>query len=167
MPRLQVLVLKNLFRGFDISHKNDLGTLVDTSNSFWRQWSSNRSPKDSDKNLSKQDQKRSSVESNHICDQPRIPLDRGEPITDKGKVDLHTFAELQEDPKASFPPVFTICSTIMTTSSKDTSSLFFTILGKDGNNYLTANLNGDMISLGLGLGSGNIALVPEKRIVRV
>ena len=85
----------------------------------------------------------------------------------KEKVDLHTFAELQEDPKASFPPVFTICSTIMTTSSKDTSSLFFTILGKDGNNYLTANLNGDMISLGLGLGSGNIALVPEKRIVRV
>ena len=64
------------------------------------------------------------------------------------KEDLHTFAELKNDPKASFPQLFTICSTIMTTvAMKSSTSHFFSIIGKGGNNYLNAYLQRDMESL--------------------
>ena len=73
------------------------------------------------------------------------------PLTDDNlaskpkKEDIHTFAELQFDPKASFPQSFTICSTIMTTAAtKSSTSHFFSILGKRGGNYLNAFLAGGM-----------------------
>ena len=80
-----------------------------------------------------------------------FPLTEDNLLSKPKKKDLHTFAELQFDPQASFPPSFTICSTIMTTAATESSStsLFFSILGKGGDNYLSAFVAGGMDSLGL------------------
>ena len=77
------------------------------------------------------------------------------PLTDdklwykETKEDLDTFAELQSDPKASFPPSFTICSTLMTSASRGYPSFFFSLLGKGKRNYLSAFLGGGSESLSL------------------
>ena len=49
--------------------------------------------------------------------------------------DLQTYAELNQDPKASLPPTFTICSTI-STPAFELVQTFFTLLGKDNNIFL-------------------------------
>ena len=79
-----------------------------------------------------------------------FPLTEENLLLKPKKEDLHTFAELQFDPKASFPRSFTICSTIMTTAATESStSLFFSILGKGNSNYLFAFLQRDMETLSL------------------
>ena len=83
------------------------------------------------------------------------------PLTDdklwykETKEDLDTFAELQSDPKASFPPSFTICSTLMTSASRGYRSFFFSLLGKGNRSYLSAFLGGGSESLGLNSGLFN------------
>ena len=95
-----------------------------------------------------------------------FPLTEENLLLKPKKEDLHTFAELTNDPKASFPPLFTICSTIMTTAAtKSSSSFFFSILGKGGNNYLNAFLAAGMESLGLL--SGLFYFKPKGNINRV
>ena len=49
--------------------------------------------------------------------------------------ELHTYAELKNDPRADLPSSFTICSNVMTTYGSEQT--FFTLLGKDGNKWLT------------------------------
>ena len=78
------------------------------------------------------------------------------------KEDLDTFAELQYDPKASFPPSFTICSTLMRSAFRSYASIFFTLLGKGNRNYLSAFLGGGMDSLTLT--SGLFTYKPEGKI---
>ena len=81
------------------------------------------------------------------------------------KEDLDTFAQLQCDLKASFPPSFTICSTLMTSATRGYPSLFFTLLGKSNNNYLNAFLDIGMESLILI--SGLYSFKPKQKIDRV
>ena len=92
-----------------------------------------------------------------------FPLTEDNFLSKPKKEDLHTFAELQFDPKASFPRSFTICSTIMTTESS--TSLFFSILGKGNSNYLIAALQGDMETFYLA--SGQFSFKPKGKIDRV
>ena len=56
-------------------------------------------------------------------------------LTDEDKMskssleEVHTYAELKDDPKSSVPPSFTICSSVMTSECPDTySRVLFTIL---------------------------------------
>ena len=49
--------------------------------------------------------------------------------------EVHTYAELKRDPRADLPSSFTICSNVMTTYGSEQT--FFTLLGKDGNKWLT------------------------------
>ena len=76
-----------------------------------------------------------------------FPLTEENLSTKPKKEDLHTFAELKNDPEAFFPPLFTICSTIMTTTASH--SFFFSLLGNGNNNYLNAFLDRGMESLGV------------------
>ena len=50
--------------------------------------------------------------------------------------EVHTYAELKRDPRASLPDSFTICSTIMTTKCDRTWPTFFTILDNDRDQFL-------------------------------
>ena len=60
--------------------------------------------------------------------------------------EVHTYAELKNDPKASLPPSFTICSTAMTTYGPN--PLFFTLLGKNRSQLFGARVR--QLSKGLG-----------------
>ena len=53
---------------------------------------------------------------------------------------VETFAELQKDPRASLPPTFTVCATILSVMSNP-DPMFFTILGKDRSSWFQAGLN--------------------------
>ena len=55
--------------------------------------------------------------------------------------DLHTYAELKNDPRADLPSSFTICSSAMTTYGSQHT--LFTLLGNDGNKWLAAKLSVD------------------------
>ena len=47
--------------------------------------------------------------------------------------EVHTYAELKDDPLASLPQSFTVCSTIMITGCKSSSwPMFFNILDNNG-----------------------------------
>ena len=52
--------------------------------------------------------------------------------------EVHTYAWLKRDPRADLPPSFTICSSVMTTYGSEQT--FFTLLGKDGNKWLSSFL---------------------------
>ena len=52
--------------------------------------------------------------------------------------EVHTYAQLENDPRASLPSSFTICSAVMTTYGD--SQRFFSLLGKDGNVWLESQL---------------------------
>ena len=56
--------------------------------------------------------------------------------------EVHTYAELKHDPRASLPPVFTICSSIMTPYVERwiPYQLFFTLAGKDGAPWFSAKI---------------------------
>ena len=56
--------------------------------------------------------------------------------------DLQNFAELSKDPKASLPPIFTICSTVSTPFYEDAQMLFM-LLGNDGERFLNAKIFND------------------------
>ena len=56
--------------------------------------------------------------------------------------EVHTYAELRNDPRASLPSSFTICSTAMTTYATDQYQMFFVLLGEDGNQWLHAAIFG-------------------------
>ena len=52
--------------------------------------------------------------------------------------EVHTYAELKNDPRASLPDSFTVCSTIMTTGCQSwRSPMFFNILGSNNSQLLT------------------------------
>ena len=55
--------------------------------------------------------------------------------------EVHTYAELENDPRANLPSSFTICSSVMTTSGS--MRILFTLLGKDGNKWLASFLQVD------------------------
>ena len=95
-----------------------------------------------------------------------FPLTDDNLLSKPKKEELHTFAELQFDPKASFPPSFTICSTIMTTVAlKGRGSIFFSLLGNAGDNYLYVYLDGNMESFVLF--SGRFSFKAREKINRV
>ena len=80
-----------------------------------------------------------SVVSHEVCESA---------LTDKEKAgkrnlnDVHTFAELKEDPKADFPPVFTICSSAMTTDCPATyTRVLFNILDDNKKQLLVAKIS--------------------------
>ena len=50
--------------------------------------------------------------------------------------ELETYAELSDDPKASLPSTFTICSAAM--RSRGTDQVFFSLLGRDGEPFVGA-----------------------------
>ena len=53
--------------------------------------------------------------------------------------DVHSYAELKDDPSSALPYSFTICSTIMTTScQKDWWPYFFTLLNNNRSSFLAA-----------------------------
>ena len=53
---------------------------------------------------------------------------------------VHTFAELEHDPRASLPSSFTVCATLLSVINNQ-NPMFFTLLGKDGNSWFQARLN--------------------------
>ena len=54
--------------------------------------------------------------------------------------EVHSYAELATSPKNPLPPSFTICSSVMTTSGTDHYLMFFGLLGRDQNQWLSAAL---------------------------
>ena len=54
--------------------------------------------------------------------------------------EIHTYAELQNDPKASLPDLFTTCFNSMITYDKFHWQVFFVLLGKDRNTWLSLGL---------------------------
>ena len=55
--------------------------------------------------------------------------------------EVHTYAELQNDPRADLPSSFTICSSVMTTYRR--RQMLFNLLGNDGNKWLGSHLRVD------------------------
>ena len=54
---------------------------------------------------------------------------------------IHTYAELKHDPRASLPSSFTICATVLSSVESFTyNSVFFTLLGKDGDQMFHAQI---------------------------
>ena len=79
------------------------------------------------------------VVSHAFCDSS---LQAEEKIAKKSLEEVHTFAELKHDPRASLPDLFSICSTIMTPSCRsDIWPTIFTILGNDQTQFLAAIRN--------------------------
>ena len=65
------------------------------------------------------------VVSHVFCDSSLSAEDK----LDKNALEeVHTYAELKQDPRASLPYLFTVCSTIMTTSCRANWPIFFNIL---------------------------------------
>ena len=54
---------------------------------------------------------------------------------------VHTYVELENDPRASLPSSFTICATLFSSKSNPYEPMFFTILGKDRNAWFSAALS--------------------------
>ena len=54
--------------------------------------------------------------------------------------EVHSYAELQIDPPVPLPSSFTICSSVMTTYGTNHYLMFFGLLGKDQNKWLSAAL---------------------------
>ena len=76
------------------------------------------------------------VVSHAFCDSS---LQAEEKIAKKSLEEVHTFAELKHDPRASLPDLFSICSTIMTPSCRsDIWPTIFTILGNEQTQFLAA-----------------------------
>ena len=106
------------------------------------------------------------LKSNASVVSHEFPLTEENLLSKPKKEDLHTFAELKFDPKASFQKRFTICSTLMTRAViKSWPLIFFSLLDKGGNNYLNAFLNGGMESLVII--SGRFSFKPKGKINRV
>ena len=100
--------------------------------------------------------KRSYVVSHEFCLSCLTGNDKRRKETLK---EVHTFAELQNDPRASLPPSFTICSTTMTTYGNN--PLFFTLIGRNGSQLFTLRVR--QLSKGLGRRfslNNNLASVP-------
>ena len=51
--------------------------------------------------------------------------------------DVHTYAQLKHDPRDSLPSSFTICATLL---SSTYHPIFFTLLGKDGDQFFVAKI---------------------------
>ena len=68
--------------------------------------------------------------------------------------EVHTYAELNHDPRGSLPQSFTVCSTIMTTGclSQARWPTFFNILDNNGGQFLGPFLSHGIIESGLRLG---------------
>ena len=79
------------------------------------------------------------VVSHVFCDSSLEAEDR---IAKKTLDEVHTYAELKHDPKASLPDSFTICSTIMTTNCRSNLwPTFFAILNTNRTQFLAAFRN--------------------------
>ena len=62
-------------------------------------------------------------------------------VSKKTLEEVHTYAELKHDPRASLPDSFTVCSTIMTTGCERRQwATFFSILNNDSDQYLSPYL---------------------------
>ena len=82
------------------------------------------------------------------------------------KDDLSSFADLRLDPKASFPPSFTICSTIMTSKATTGYLAFFALLGQNDTNYLGACFDGQRMD-GFAIKTGTYGHMPKRKIPQV
>ena len=66
--------------------------------------------------------------------------------------EIHTYAELKHDPRASLPDSFTVCSTIRTTGCQSYSwPMFFNILDNNRGQFLVPQLRHGSIESGLGI----------------
>ena len=82
--------------------------------------------------------KLTSVVSHEVCQSDLTDEDK----TSKSSLEeVHTYAELKDDPKSSLPASFTICSSVMTTECPDTySRVLFTILSDQKKQLLAAKI---------------------------
>ena len=79
-----------------------------------------------------------------FCESNLLPADK---MGKKTLEDVHTYAELKDDPRASFPESFTVCSTIMFTGCKSSHwPIFFNILDKNGDQLLAPFLVMDILT---------------------
>ena len=92
-------------------------------------------------------------------------LDAEDKMGKKTLEEVHTYAELKQDPRASFPESFTVCSTIMTTGCQSQKwPTFFTILDNNGGQFLGPFIRHGNIESGLGIGfhDGNSEILTDK-----
>ena len=79
--------------------------------------------------------------------------------------ELHTYAELKDDPRESFPESFSVCSAIMTTGCQSQRwPTFFDILDNNGGQFLGTFLSHGLIRSGVGIGFnyGNSEILTDK-----
>ena len=78
-----------------------------------------------------------------------LDLSAEEKVGKKTLEEVHAYAELKHDPRASFPDSFTVCSIIMATDFDDPPWVpFFNILNQNGGQFLVPLLRqGDIESL--------------------
>ena len=69
-----------------------------------------------------------------LCESNMLPMDN------MGKEDLHTFAELKHDPRASRPDSFTVCSNIMLTGCPTGWPTFFNIFDNNRGHFLVPQI---------------------------
>ena len=73
-----------------------------------------------------------------------------EKMSRKTLEEIHTFAELKHDPRASLPDLFTICSSLMIPSCPNYIwPAFFTILNNEGAQFLASICNRGFIESSL------------------
>ena len=79
-----------------------------------------------------------SVVSHEVCQSDLTDEDK---MSKSTLEEVHTYAELKDDPKSSLPPSFTICSSVMTTECPDTyPRVLFTILSDQKKQLLAAKI---------------------------
>ena len=83
------------------------------------------------------------VVSHTFCDSS---LDAEDKMAKQTLEEVHTYAELKHDPRASLPDSFTICSTIMTTNCQNHEwPIFFTILNNNRTQLMSSTRSLTMV----------------------